>query len=107
MSGFSRTVGKANFTRQVRNVRTSDVVSTSAPQTTCRLLIQTARWLRTVSAPSVTCTTPSATISAAGRVSSRRRRWWRHTWPAVATIASETMSAPTRWAKWMAIFGSQ
>ena len=49
----------ANFTRQVRSVSTSEVVSTSAPQTTCRLLIQTARWLRTVSAPSVTCTATS------------------------------------------------
>ena len=32
---------RGNFTRQVRSVSTSDVVSTSAPQTTCRLLIQT------------------------------------------------------------------
>ena len=48
MSGFSRTVSVANLTRQLLSVRTSDVASTSAPQTTCTLLIQTARRLSTV-----------------------------------------------------------
>ena len=50
---------RRTLTRQLRSVSTSDVASTSAPQTTCTLLIQTSRRLSTVSAPSVTCTATS------------------------------------------------
>ncbi len=60
-----------NIPRQLLSVNTSDVVSTSAPQTTCRLLIRMSRRLSTVNAPSVTCAVTSAIRSAAGRVSSR------------------------------------
>src|SRR5262245_65933756 len=41
--------------RHERSAITSDVVSTIAPQTTWKLLIQGSRRLRIVSAPSVTC----------------------------------------------------
>src|SRR6267143_5508917 len=67
-----RTVCVANFARQLRNVMTSDVVSTSAPQTTWTLLIQGLRAVMIVSAPSVTCTIVSSTRINAGCASSTR-----------------------------------
>ena len=70
-SAGRRTGASANLSRQLRSVNTSDVVSTSAPQTTWTLLSQMLRRLSTVNAPSVACTLTSATSNAAGRTSSR------------------------------------
>src|SRR5262249_7610245 len=93
--------------RHVRSASTRDVASTRAPQTTWMLLIQGSRRLRTVSAPSVICIATSATSSDAGRVNSRRSRNADQTYVAVPAIPSVTTSAPTRCAKWIAIFASQ
>ena len=99
----------ANFTRQLRSVSTSDVASTSAPQTTCRLLIQTSRRRQDGRARRASPAPPPARRAAPPADDQRagRARWWNQTCADVARIDSVTTSAPTRWAKWTAIFGSQ
>ena len=96
---------RAKRARCARSVSTSDVTSTQAPVTTCSELMMYCLPLSTVSAPSVICSARAARAAASTAAAAPpRRRWWRRRGRSSPGSAASRTSAPTRCAKWIAIF---